>query len=322
MDNPAKDNSTPVMGIGACIIGNPVRYNGDSKRANQHVKRIEQHFTLRSFCPEMGIGLGVPREPIRLVGELPSPRAMDSDTQTKDYTHKLQEYAASVLTQEPDMCGYVLVKGSPSCGYERVKRYNEKGNIEARDGRGVFTSALHAIDPLLPLEDDGRLNDPPLRESFICRALVYHDWKMLLKQPVRTKDLIEFHSRHKYLLMAHDIKAFKQAGKLLANAGRTNAHELAGELITLIMEGLSKAPTRGGHTNALQHVMGYLKRAISSRERQQLASTIEDYQKGTIPLVVPITLLQHHFSNHPNGYIANQSFLQPYPQALQLRNLI
>jgi uncharacterized protein YbgA (DUF1722 family)/uncharacterized protein YbbK (DUF523 family) len=312
----------PIIGMGACIAGEPVRYNGDSKRGNNQVNLLDQHFTLRTFCPEVGIGLGVPRETIRLVGDVDAPRAMDSSTQTNDYTLKLQRYAAHVLDQEPDMCAYLLVKGSPSCGFERVKRYNEAGNAMGRDARGIFAAALHKLDPLLPLEDDGRLHDAPLRESFVCRAMVYHDWKTTVKQGLSKKILINFYSRHKYLLMAHDHNTYKQAGKLLATSGQQSLDSLSAELIRLVMQGLGKTASRGSHANTLQHVMGYLKRAVSSRERQQLADTIEQYQQGSIPLVVPITLLRHHFSNHPDAYIDQQSFLQPYPDPLQLRNLI
>ena len=169
----------PVMGIGSCLAGNAVRYNAQTKKPNQHVRDIGESFELRAFCPEMGIGMGVPRAPIHLVGDENNVRAMDVYSHTHDFTDKLAGYADTVLSLAPGLCGYILVKASPSCGYERVKRFNDKGNIVAHDQRGIFAAALGRADPLLPLEDDGRLNDPGLRESFVTRALVYHNWKQL-----------------------------------------------------------------------------------------------------------------------------------------------
>ena len=158
------------MGIGACLAGNPVRYNGQTKAPNQHVRALGNHFEMRTFCPEMGIGLGVPRPPIHLVGTEDSVRVLDVETHEHDYTEQIQAYAGRVLEMAPESCGYVLVKGSPSCGYERVKRYTPAGHPVASDQQGIFAAALKAADPLLPLGDDGRLNDPGLRESFTTRS--------------------------------------------------------------------------------------------------------------------------------------------------------
>lgn len=319
MDN-QHENAVPKLGIGACLTGEAVRYNGVGKRANESVRRLSEHFSMRPFCPEVAIGLGVPREPIRLVGEAGSPRAMDSATQTHDYTDKLQTFAERVVRGEPDLCGYILVKGSPSCGYKRVKRYNESGNAVASDSAGVFASALQKEDPLLPVEEDGRLNDPALRESFVCRAMTYHDWKQLCAGGLTRHRLIEFYSRHKYLVMAHDYNSYKAIGRLLADAGNRELGELAAEFITALMAALARPANRRSHSNALLHITGYLKRVVSSRERQQLRELIQQYSAGLVPLVVPITMLRHHFSNHPDPYITKQTFLSPYPDTLQLRN--
>jgi uncharacterized protein YbgA (DUF1722 family)/uncharacterized protein YbbK (DUF523 family) len=312
----------PVMGIGACLAGKAVRYNGQSKSANDHVRSITDTFEMRSFCPEMGTGMGVPREPIHLVGTPDKVRALDVGTHCQDYTEQLAGYANTVLELAPELCGYILVKGSPSCGYDRVKRYADNGYGIASDLQGVFAAALSAADPLMPLEDDGRLNDPGLRESFVTRAYTYHDWKQLRAEGLSTHKLISFYSRYKYLVMAHHVPSYKKLGRMLADAGNTPLESLASEFIVELMAALSHRATSRSHTNVLFHLSGYLKRSVSAQERQRLKDLIEQYRLGQIPLVVPLTMLKHHFANSPNAYIESQVFMAPYPDELKLRNLI
>lgn len=312
----------PVMGIGACLAGNAVRYNAQTKSPNQHVRALCETFEMRPFCPEMGIGMGVPRAPIHLVGTEDRVRALDVDTHTHDYTEQLAGYARRVLDLAPELCGYILVKGSPSCGYERVKRYAENGYGVASDQQGIFARALGQADPLLPLEDDGRLNDPGLRESFVTRAYTYHDWKTLRGAGLTTHKLIDFYSRYKYLAMAHHVPSYKALGRMVADAGKQPLERLASEFIQLLMEALRHRATRRSHTNVLYHLSGYLKRDVSPPERQRLKALIEQYRLGQVPLVVPITMLRHHFANNPNVYIDNQVFMAPYPDELKLRNLV
>ena len=319
-ENPA--DTTPVMGIGSCLAGHAVRYDGQTKSPNQHIRDLGNAFKLRAFCPEMGIGLGVPRPPIHLVGTEDSVRVLDVATHTEDYTDQLSNYAATVLELAPELCGYILVKGSPSCGYDRVKRFAENGHGIASDQQGIYARALAKLDPLLPLEDDGRLNDPGLRESFVTRAYTYHDWKLFKREPLTAHRLIEFYSRYKYLVMAHHVPSYKTLGRMLADAGKRAVDELADEFISTIMQALTFRATRRSHTNVLYHLSGYLKRTVASEERQRLNELIEQYRQGHVPLVVPVTMLRHHFANSPNSYIEQQVFMTPYPDELKLRNLI
>ncbi|MGB1139813.1 MAG: YbgA family protein [Halioglobus sp.] len=312
----------PLLGIGSCLAGNAVRYNGQTKAPNQHVRAICEHFDARPFCPEMGIGLGVPRPPIHLVGTEEHVRVMDVETQTQDFTDPIRQYAKSVLKNAPELCGYILVKGSPSCGYGRVKRYSEKGNFVASDQDGVFTTALAEFDPLLALEDDGRLNDPGLRESFVTRARVYHEWHQLKKEGITAARLIDFYSRHKYLAMAHHVPSYKELGRLMADLSGNDLEGLAQEFITLLIAALKRPATRRSHSNVLFHIAGYLKRRIPSEQRQRLNELIEDYRTGQVPLVVPITMLRHHFADNPDAYINGQVWLSPYPDSLRIRNVI
>ena len=317
-----EDLAKPVLGIGACLTGREVRYNGQAKSANGHVQRIGEHFEMRPFCPEMAAGLGVPRPPIHLVGDEHSVRVVDVASHQQDHTDPIAAHAAEVLTMAPELCGYVLVKASPSCGFERVKRFNHKGNLVAHDQQGIFASALAKADPLLPLEDDGRLNDPGLRESFITRALVYHHWKQLTAQGLSAGGLVDFYSRHKYLVMAHHLPSYKTLGPMLADAGKRDIDTLANEFIQVLMTALTHRASRRSHSNVLFHLSGYLKKRIAADERQRLKDLIEQYRQGHIPLVVPVTMLKHHFANHPNAYIDQQVFLEPYPDQLQLRNVV
>ena len=311
-----------LVGIGSCLAGNEVRYNGQSKSPNQHVRDICAHFDSRAFCPEMGIGLGVPRPPIHLVGTEDKVRIVDVETHGNDYTEQIRDYARCVLEQAPTLCGYILVKGSPSCGYGRVKRYSDKGHHLASDQDGVFAAALAQLDPLLPLEDDGRLNDPGLRESFVTRAYAYHEWKNLQRDGLTARRIIEFYSRYKYLVMAHHVPSYKSLGRMLSHTGKRDLQELADEFIATLMSALTHRATRRSHSNVLFHISGYLKRSVPSEQRQRLSALIEDYRTGEVPLIVPITMLKHHFADNPNAYINSQVFLNPYPEKLRLRNLV
>ncbi len=316
-----QDRPRPVVGIGACLTGQQVRYNGQSKAANDYVRELMASFEVRPFCPEMGIGMGVPRPPIHLVGtDADAVRALDVASHSSDFTEQLAAYAGSVLERAPQLCGYILVKGSPSCGYDRVKRFLDNGHSIASDTRGIFASALAAADPLLPLEDDGRLNDSGLRESFVTRVYTYHDWRELRRQGLTAHALISFYGRYKYLVMAHHVPSYKAIGQMLAEAGKRDIDALADEFIVTLMAALTEPATTRSHSNVLFHIAGYLKRQLSAPERQRLAELIEQYRIGQVPLIVPVTMLRHHFANNPNAYIDQQVFMQPYPDELRLRN--
>ncbi|WP_101759893.1 DUF523 and DUF1722 domain-containing protein [Oceanicoccus sp. KOV_DT_Chl] len=315
-------SSKPVIGIGACLVGQPVRYNGDSKRQNPHIEALKNHLQFNSFCPEVAIGLGVPRETIRLVGELATVQLMDSNTQSIDYSEPMKNYAAKISKQHGDLAGYILVKGSPSCGYDRVKRYNQQGNVAGHDAMGLFAQALQQKDPLLPMEEDGRLHDPALRENFISRVYAYHDWKQCINNGVSHRQLIEFWARYKYLVMAHHISNYQKIGRLLANNNYQSIDQLAAEFIHLLMQSLTVLASRKSRSNVLEHIRGYLKKQLDSNDKNELSQLINQYRDGTVPLIVPLTLLRHHFKHHHHSYIDQQVFFHPYPEQLSLRNTL
>lgn len=316
------------VGIGACLLGEPVRYNGSHKKGSTALDALGAFFEFRSFCPEMAIGLGVPRPPIRLVGaagadvEQITLRAVDSDTGTRDVSVALRSYGDRVAAEESDLCGYILVKGSPSCGFERVKRYTDKGVSQPADAIGLFAEALMRGNPLLPIEEDGRLHDDRLRESFVVRVFTYFHWRELCRQGLTHHKLMKFYSRHKYLVMSRHIPTYQALGKLLANAKATPLDTLAPQVIALLMDALKRPSTRSGHTNVLEHIRGYLKRRISAEEKAELGEVIAQYRDGTVPLIVPLTLLKHFFRRYPDAYIEQQVFMQPYPAELSLRNAL
>lgn len=310
----------PTLGLGACLVGQPVRFNGGHKKSSQPLAALQAVMDCVSFCPEVAIGLGVPRPPIRLVASDRHPRAMDSDSQSLDHTEPLQHYADSVVAANTRLAGYVLVKGSPSCGYERVKVYDRQGAGMASDGVGVFARQLMQRRPLLPVEDDGRLHNPVLRENFIRRVYAYHDWLQLNRTPLSHHRLIEFYARYKYLVMAHHVASYQKLGRLLAAPDKAHPEQQAQQLIGLLMTALQRPASRQGFSNALSHIQGYLKRRISSGERVSLDGVIQQYRLGLVPLVVPVTLLNHYFKQYPDAYIGQQVFLSSYPDQLGIGN--
>ena len=229
----------PLIGIGSCLAGNAVRYNGEANSSNSYVREICEQFDVQAFCPEMGIGLGVPRPPIHLVGSRDSARVLDVETHRHDYTDAIRSYAGQVLDRAPLLCGYILVKGSPSCGYGDVKRYTRVGEYLASDQDGIFSSALRETDTLLPLEDDERLKDANLRESFVNRARAYHHWKTLTSQELAVQGLIDFHTRYKPRLKAQPLLNEKLFEPALARADQQTLKEIGTELINAVMTALS-----------------------------------------------------------------------------------
>ncbi|MEX2365578.1 MAG: DUF523 and DUF1722 domain-containing protein [Pseudohongiellaceae bacterium] len=310
------------VGISSCLLGEEVRFNGGHKLSRLCSSELSRYFEYVSLCPEVGIGLGVPRKPIRLVGDPAAPRAVGVDNPAMDVTQALQDYAREQMPGLQDLCGYIFIKGSPSCGLFRVKVYRDNGYPNEEAGRGIYAKSITDSFPLLPVEEAGRLLDPVLKENFISRVFALHNWRDLEAGGISAAALIDFHSRYKYTLMAHDPHNYAALGRMLADAGKQPLAALGRQYFATLMACLGKKATRKTHTNVLMHLQGYLKTRLKSREKQTLAEVIDQYRIGILPLIVPVTLLKHHFNNHPNEYIDRQSYLQPYPDDLSLRNLI
>jgi len=312
----------PKIAISACLLGANVRYNGGHKESRLCSRALADYFDFIPVCPEVAIGLGIPREPIRLTGPVDQLEAVGSVDSTLNVTQPLAEYGQKMAKELNDICGYIFMHNSPSCGLERVKVYHASGTSADRSGRGIYARAFCAQYPDLPVEEDGRLNDPVLRENFLTRVFAYSAWQQLLQEGLSRRGLTDFHARHKYLLMAHNPVQYKALGTRLGNIRQTDPKVFGPLYFSELMNALKKCATRRTHTNVLQHLSGYLKQAISAEDKQEVQHIISQYHHGIVPLVVPLTLLKHHFRQHPDPYIAQQVYLQPHPENLSLRNAI
>lgn len=271
-------------------------------------------------CPEVEIGLGTPRESMRLIG-LPEHPRLVAPRSGKDHTDTMSKWAEKRLDQLDSLGlhGYILKKDSPSCGMARVRVYSDQG-LAARTGRGLFADALLKRFPMLPVEEEGRLHDMPLRENFIERVFAFHRWTEFVKSKPRPKDLVNFHTCQKLSLMAHSPVHYQKLGRLVAKAGSVPMGELLAEYGAIFMEGLALRATAKKHANVLQHLVGYLKNDLDAVNKSEMLALIDSYRVGRVPLVVPLTLLNHHFLRHPVPWVAEQSYLNPYPSELMLRN--
>jgi len=308
------------LGISSCLLGEEVRFDGGHKHDALLTETFGQFFQWVPVCPEMEIGLGTPRESLRLEGTAGSGRLI-APRSGADHTEAMQRWAGQRLEELAglDLHGYVLKKDSPSCGMERVRIYDETG-VAQRKGTGLFAAALLARFPTLPVEEEGRLHDMRIRENFIERVFAYARWRTFLETVPRAKDLVAFHTRHKLTLLAHDEKTYRQMGKLVAQAGGEKLRGIVNEYGTLLMQALKVHATARKHANVLFHLMGYLKRHLDAGDKAELAGQIENYRTQMVPLIVPITLLLHHFRRHPLDWVMEQTYLSPYPAELMLRN--
>lgn len=306
------------VGISSCLLGEKVRFDGQHQRDAFVEKTLGQYFEYRAFCPEVAIGLGIPRRPIRLIASNAEVRCVSSVDATLDHTQDLRDTANEQASWQQSLCGYILKKSSPSCGMERVKVYD--GDLPRRDGVGIYAATLMANFPDLPVEEEGRLGDPVLRENFIQRVYVLSRWKALEREGLTVRGLVTFHARHKLILMSHCVNAYRALGPLVAAAKKDNLQDTAQRYLSELMAALKQRATRGSHVNVLQHIQGYLKQHLDADDKAELSEFIAQYLRGQVPLIVPITLLNHYFRKHPNDYIRDSWYMSPYPAAMSLQN--
>lgn len=308
------------LGVSSCLLGHAVRFDAGHKRDRFIAERLAAHFDLVPVCPEAGAGLGVPREAIHWV-EGAAGASLVGVRSGRDVTDVLHAFAGDTLPKLSGLSGYVLKKGSPSCGMARVKVYSDQGMPRA-DGVGLFAARLMEAYPLLPVEEEGRLNDPLLRESFIERVYVYHRWQELMRCGLSRGALVGFHTAHKYLLRARSDEAYRELGRLVANLHQDELGNLAGRYIRVLMTALKGTSTRKRHANVLMHLAGHVKRSLSSDDKAEMLGLIHAYRQGRLPLVVPMTLLKHHLRRNPDAYALSQHYLQPCPDDLSPRTVI
>ena len=315
------DRLRPIrIGISACLLGEQVRFDGGHKCNPFLTETLGRLVEWVPVCPEVECGFGTPREAMRLVRAEDGVRLLTVKTGI-DLTARMERYSRSrvaALARE-DLSGYVLKKDSPSCGLERVKIYNRLGS-PTRRGRGLFAAALSDAYPYLPIEEEGRLVDPRLRDNFVERVFAYWRLRGLFNRRWTAGDLVRFHTAHKLLLLAHAPEAYRELGRLVADAGGLSRRDLERRYLDGFMRALAQPATTRRHTNVLQHMAGYFKERLDAASKCELADTITDYRHGLVPLVVPLTLLRHYVRRFEVAYLAGQTYLQPHPKELMLRN--
>jgi len=311
---------TIKIGVSSCLLGEKVRFDGGHKHDRYITGTLAKYFTFVPVCPETECGLGIPREAMRLVVPVDSPRLVTNKTGI-DHTGRMQTWAAKRLDalDREDLCGFIFKKDSPSSGLHRVRVYSGKGP-PARTGRGIFAAAFTRRFPRIPVEEEGRLHDPGLRENFIERIFALRRWREALEIKRSVGGLVAFHTREKLLLMAHSQKHYRQMGRLVATGKAIAATRLYDEYETSLMEALQLKATVAKHTNVLMHILGYFKKQLSGDEKQEVLGVIDNYRSGHLPLIVPVTLLNHFVRKYRQPYLSDQTYLHPHPLELALRN--
>lgn len=313
-------DSKPRIGISSCLLGNKVRHDGGHKHEAYITQTLGRHLEWVPVCPEYEVGMGVPRETVRLVGSVANPR-MIAEKSGRDWTVEMQSYAEERVRrlEEMNLSGYILKKNSPSCGMERVRVYGPKG-MPNRQGRGLFAQTLMTKLHLLPVEEEGRLYDPGLRENFIERVFAYYRWQALVAGRKSLGQLVEFHSQEKLLIFAHSETHMRRLGRIVAQGKKQALGGVMEEYGRLYMEALAHRATARKNTNVLEHMLGYFSEDLAPEERHELLGVIRDYHRGLVPLVVPLTLIRHYSVKYNVTYLQDQTYLQPHPKELMLRN--
>lgn len=308
------------IGVSSCLLGERVRWNGDHKRDAWLTDVLQPFVEWVAVCPEVEMGLGTPRETLRLQQQADGVHLVASRSGT-DHSLAMRRWSARRVKQlaKQDLDGYVLKKGSPSCGMTRVRVYSEAG-MPVRMDSGMFAAELTSALPDLPVEEEGRLHDAALRESFVERVFFYHRLKAFFAGHWTIGSLVAFHTAQKMQLMAHSPEAYRALGRLVARARDLTRGDLESRYRSESMRALQHRATRRRHTNVLQHMAGHLRKHLSQDERSELAGVIADHHRALVPLVVPITLFRHHVRRHGVGYLAGQTYLEPHPKELMLRN--
>jgi len=316
----ASNDSRLRLGISTCLLGERVRFDGGHKHDRFLTDLLGQYVEWVPVCPEVEVGMSIPREAVRLVGDPESPRMVGTRSGT-DHTTAMRRFVRARTRQlaELDLTGYVFKKDSPSCGMERVRVYAQSG-MPSRRGVGMFAGAFRSALPLIPVEEEGRLKDAVLRENFIERLFCYRRWRDLIKSGLRRGALVDFHTRHKFVLLAHSPRHYTELGRLVAGQKKLTPARLADQYGRLFMEALGVHATVAKHTNVLSHIAGFCRKHLGPHGRQELSGVIEDYHQRLVPLIVPITLLRHHIDDNDIQYVGEQWYLNPHPKELMLRN--
>ncbi|MFC1880588.1 YbgA family protein [Thermodesulfobacteriota bacterium] len=307
------------IGISSCLLGNEVRWNSGHKLDKYLAHTLGQFVGYVPVCPEVEAGFGVPRESFRLVGNPDSPRLVTFKSKT-DHTDRMLTWTQKRVRELENeaLCGFIFKSDSPSSGMIRVKVYNDKG-MPHKIGIGMFARAFMEHFPLIPVEDDGRLNDPVIRENFILQIFTMKRWRDNLARKRGIGNLVDFHTRNKLLMLSHSPKHYRLMGKLVAEGKKMPLGDLYDQYQLLLMEALKLKTTIRKNINVLQHLMGYFKKQLSGDEKQELLEAFDQYCSEYVPLIVPITLINHYVRKYDQPYLKQQTYLNPHPVELKLR---
>lgn len=308
------------IGISSCLLGEKVRFDASHKRDPFITEILGKYFEWVTVCPELEVGMGVPREAVRLVASGENLRMVGVRSK-EDWTGRMVQYAKRRADEigKMGLSGFILKSKSPSCGMERVRYYSDAG-MPGANGPGLFARAIIERFPLLPIEEEGRLNDPELRENFIERIFCYHRLQSLVAERFRRGAMVEFHTIHKYLLLAHSPDHYRRLGVIVASMAKLTSAEFTEQYSALFMEALRVRATVKKNVNVLQHILGYFKNNLTAEEKADVLGAIEDYRMRLVPIVVPMTLVRHFVKKHRIEYIQDQVYLNPHPKEMMLRN--
>ena len=309
------------LGVSTCLLGEPVRYDGGHKLDHFIRDTLGEFVSYVPVCPEVECGLSVPREALRLVGDVENPRLMTQKT-GRDLTGLMRTWAKKRLDllEQEDLCGFIFKAKSPSSGMARVRVYNDRG-MPRPNGVGVWARMFMDRFPHLPVEDDGRLHDPKIRETFIERIFVFKRWREEVSgQSKKIADLIGFHARHKMLIMSHSPEIYRLLGRLTANQEKTEITKLKSDYLELLTKAMSLKTTIKKNVNTIHHLFGYFKKDLSADEKSEFLVLLEQYAQGLVPLIVPVTMINHYVRKYDKGYLKEQVYLNPHPVELKLRN--
>lgn len=311
------------MGVSACLLGEKVRYDGQHKHDSYITGILSQWLEFVPVCPEFELGLGVPREAMRLEGDPEKPRLMTIKTR-RDLTNPMLNWCRKRVAEleSENLCGFIFKSKSPSSGMERVKVYPSGNGMPVNKGSGLFANAFMKRFPLFPVEEEGRLHDPALRENFIERVFTLRRWREMLEQDSTRGGLVKFHEQHKYLLMAHSIPHYRELGRMVADMKGRRLSAVQANYHRKMMEALRLRATVKKHVNVLQHMGGYFKKQLDADEKQELQEVIGRYHAGYVPLIVPVTIINHYVRKYDEHYLSDQFYLNPHPIELQLRNQV
>ena len=313
----------PKIAISSCLVGHEVRFDGGHKQFRYATESLAMYFDFIPLCPEVAIGLGIPRPTIRLMKrENDITEAVSNADRSLRYTEALSAYGRKTAPSLHGVSGYILKKDSPSCGMARVKVYQDNDGPPDRTGVGIYAKEIIEAHPNLPIEEEGRLNDTRLRENFLERVFLYHRWLRSMEGGVDSNALVKFHTVQKFAVLAHDEPAYRELGRIVAGVTTSDIEARCRDYISLLMGAMKVLTTPKKHANVLMHIMGFFKKSLTSEDKKELLRLIDAHRDGLVPVIVPITLINYFRKRHPNAYVDGQIYLEPHPPELMLRNML